>query len=182
MGAPSSMPSTSGRTPNGIAHADQLLGGQRHQRIGAFHLAQRIDQLVDDAHGAASRRQMDDGFGVGGGLEDRALRHQFGAQRMRVGEIAVMGDGDAAAGQIGENRLDVAGKGTAGGGIAHMADRETALEVARGVGIAPKRVAHQAQMPLGDELAIVVGDDAGRFLAAMLKGVKPQHAKAPASA
>ena len=67
---------------------------------------------------------MHDGFGVGGGLEDRALPHQFGAQGMGIGEIAVMGDGDAAAGQIGEDRLDVAGVGAAGGGIAHMADRE----------------------------------------------------------
>ena len=31
------------------------------------------------------------------------------AQGMGVGEIAVMGDGEAAAGQIGEDRLDVAG-------------------------------------------------------------------------
>ena len=30
-------------------------------------------------------------------------------------------------------------------------------------------------MALGDELAIVVGDDAGRFLAAMLKRMQAQH-------
>ena len=73
----------------------------------------------------AARRQMDDGLGVGGRLEDRALAHQFVAQRMRVGEIAVMRDGDAAAREIGEHRLDVAGDGAAGGRIAHMADGET---------------------------------------------------------
>ena len=115
----------------GIAHADQLLGGQRHQRIGAFDLAQRVDQLVDDARAGTARRQMHDGFGVGGGLEDRALRHQFVAQGVGIGEIAVMRDGQAAARQIGEDGLDVAGIGAAGGGIAHMADREIAFEIAR---------------------------------------------------
>ncbi len=64
----------------GIAHADQLLGGQSHQRIGAFHLVQRVDQLVDDARLGAARGQMDDGFGVRGGMKDRALPHQLGAQ------------------------------------------------------------------------------------------------------
>ncbi len=38
-------------------------------------------------------------------------RHQFLAQGMGVGEIAVMRDGQAAARQIGEHRLDVARRG-----------------------------------------------------------------------
>ena len=111
----------------GIAHADHLLAGQRHQRIGAFHLAQRIDQLFHDARLGAARRQMDDGFGVGGGLEDRALLHQFLAQGMGVGQVAVMGDGQPAARQVGEDGLDVGGAAAAGGGIAVVADGETAL-------------------------------------------------------
>ncbi len=41
----------------------------------------------------------------------------------------------------------------------------------------PKASPTRPGMALGDELAIVVGDDAGRFLAAMLKGMQPQHAQ-----
>ena len=104
----------------------------------------------------AARRQMDDGFGVGGRLEDRALPHQFGAQGMGVGEIAVMGDGQAAARQIGEDRLDVAGVGAAGGGIAVMADGETGPSDSwRRRELRPKTSPTRPDMALGDELAIV---------------------------
>ena len=37
-----------------IARADQLLVGQRDERIGAFDLAQRLDEAVDEAVAAAS--------------------------------------------------------------------------------------------------------------------------------
>ena len=43
------------------------------------------------------------------------------------------------------------------------------------MGIAAEHIAHQPGMALGDELALVEGDDAGRFLAAMLQGVQAQH-------
>ena len=39
-----------------------------------------------------------------------------------VGEVAVVGDGEAAAGELGEERLDVAPTDAAGGGVADMAD------------------------------------------------------------
>ena len=34
-------------------------------------------------------------------------------------------------------------------------------------------------MALGDEMAFVEGDDAGRFLAAMLERMQPQHRQGP---
>ncbi len=51
---------------------------------------------------AAAGDQMQDDFGVGGRLEDRAAFLQDRAQRQRVGEVAVVGDGNAAAGKFGE--------------------------------------------------------------------------------
>ena len=95
----------------GIAHADQLLGGERHQRIGALHLAQRVDQLVDDARLVlrAVRWTMVSVSEVDWKIAP--CRPASLAQGMGIGEIAVMGDGDAAAGQIGEDGLDVAQPG-----------------------------------------------------------------------
>ena len=40
-----------------IAGADQLLVGQRHQRVGALDLGQRLDEAVDDLRSARARRQ-----------------------------------------------------------------------------------------------------------------------------
>ena len=51
---------------------------------------------------------MEDHLGVGGRLEDRAAPLQPLLQRHGVGEVAVVGDGETAAGELGEERLDVA--------------------------------------------------------------------------
>ncbi len=117
---------------------------------------------------------MDDGFGVRGGLEDGALLHQLFAQAARIGEIAVMGDREPAARQIGKHRLDIARSRTAGGGIAHMADSVGARASAR-VAVLAENIADQAEMALSGEMRAVEGDDTGRFLPAMLKRMQTQR-------
>ena len=57
---------------------------------------------------AAGGDEVEDDLGVGGRLEDRAVALQAILQGEGIGEIAVMGDGEAAAGKFGEQRLDVA--------------------------------------------------------------------------
>ena len=91
-----------------------------------------------------------------------------------VGEIAVVADGEAAAFELGEQRLHVAQDGLAGGRIAHMADRRGAGQpvdhLAAGEG-----VADEAEAALGMEALAVEGDDAGGFLAAMLERVQAER-------
>jgi hypothetical protein len=43
-----------------IAHAHQRLGRKRHQRIGAYHLLQRVDQPIDHGGVEADRDQVDE--------------------------------------------------------------------------------------------------------------------------
>ena len=157
-----------------IARADQLLVGQRDQRIGAFDLAQRLDEALDDARPAAARHEMQDDFGVGGRLVDRAVAHEFAPQRQAVGEIAVMGDGEAAGVEFGEERLHVAQDRLAGRRIAHMADRGVAGQALdrRRLG---EMIADEAEAALGIEAPAVEGDDAGRFLAAMLQRMQAER-------
>ena len=71
---------------------------------------------------AAARHEMQDDFGVGGRLVDRAVADEFAAQRQAIGEIAVVGDGEAAGIEFGEQRLHIAQDGLAGRRIADMAD------------------------------------------------------------
>ena len=52
-------------------------------------------------------------------------RMSVSPQAHRIGEIAVVRDGEAAEFEIGEQRLDVAQRGLAGRRIAHMADRRS---------------------------------------------------------
>ena len=85
-----------------------------------------------------------------------------------------MGDGEAAAVEFGEQRLDVAQDRLAGRGIADMPDRRRSRKPfdrrrAREV------IADQALPPFALEPAAVEGDDPGRFLAAVLKRVQAER-------
>jgi hypothetical protein len=99
---------------------------------------------------------------------------RFAAQRQAVGEVAVMGDCKTAGIEFGEERLDVAQDGFARGGVADMADGGGAGQAldhfAAGEG-----VADEAEAAFGMEALAVEGDDAGRFLAAMLEGVQAER-------
>ena len=91
-----------------------------------------------------------------GRLEDRAAPLQPILQRQRIGQVAVVGDGEAAAGKLGEQRLDVALDRPAVGRVALMADGPVAGEAVddRALG---EIVADQADMALADGTGAVVG-------------------------
>ena len=152
MYASSSLPEHQRAHAIGIAHADQLLRRQRDQRIGALDMLQRVDQPFDDRLVVAARREMDDGLGIGGRLEDRAFaRPARGAAHRALVRLPLWAMREAAAGEIGEHRLHVARDRTAGRRIAHMADGVAPAQF-RGVAVLAEDVADEADMALGGEL------------------------------
>jgi len=92
----------------------------------------------------------------------------------RVGEIAVMRDREATARQFGEERLDIAQRGLAGGGIADMADAGGAGQRADHL-VAVEIACDMAHRPMAVEQMPVPAGDARRLLAAMLKRVQSQR-------
>ena len=104
-------------------------------------------------------------------------RIERGAQRHGVGEIAVVGDREAALGELGEQRLDVAQRGFAGGRIADMADPDLARQLADDV-VAVEIAGDMAHGAMGVIVGAVEADDAGRFLAAVLERVKAERDEA----
>ena len=88
--------------------ADQHGVGEADQRIGPLDLPQGVDEAVDEARFAGPGDEVEDHLGVRGRLADRAIADQRLADRQAVGEVAVVGDGEAAAIEFGEERLDVA--------------------------------------------------------------------------
>jgi hypothetical protein len=103
-----------------VAGADQFLVGQRHEGVGAFEAAQRIDVAINNAALFRARDEMQDHFRVGRRLANGTLADEFAAQRQAVGDIAIVGDSEAARRKFGKQRLDIAQDGLAGGGIADM--------------------------------------------------------------
>src|SRR5258706_9813229 len=85
-----------------------------------------------------------------------------------------MGQSETADLEVGEKGLHIAKNGFAGGRVSDMADRGIALQpldhLLRGemIGDMPEFAMRIEAMP-------VEGDDAGRFLAAMLQGMEPQN-------
>ena len=117
---------------------------------------------------------MQDDFGIGGRLADGAGGDEILAQGQRVGQVAVVGDGEAAGIDVGEQRLHVAQHGVAAGRVAIVADGDVALQPLDDAG-AGEVVADEAHAALGMELLAVVGDDAAGFLAAMLERVQAER-------
>ena len=118
------------------------------------------------------RDELDDDFGVGGGLEVSAVALQARAQVAQVDQVAVVGDGDEALGRVDADGLGVEQRRVAGGGVAGVADGHVAGEL--GEHVVGEDFRHQAHaLDVGQVLA-VGGGDAGRFLAAMLQGVEAE--------
>ena len=151
-----------------IARADQLLVGQRDERIGALDLGQGLDETVDDLWTARARCEQQHDFRVAGRLADRAAANELPPQRQPVGQIAVMSDREAAGLELGEQRLDIAQYGVAGRRIAHMADRPASWQAVDGRRVR-EMIANQPLPALRVEPHAVIGDDAGGLLAAMLQ-------------
>ena len=157
-----------------VARADQLLVGQRDERVRALDLGQGLDETVDDPGPARARGKEQHDFGVGGRLADGAVADELAPQREAVGQIAVMSDSEAAGLELGEQRLDVAQNGFACGRIAHMADRHASRQAVDGRA-AREVVADQPLPALRVEPDAVVSDDARGFLAAMLQRMQPKR-------
>ena len=109
-----------------VARADQRAVVQRHQAVGALHLLQRVDQPVHHGGVQADGDEVDEHLGIRGGLEQAAAPHQRALQHVGVGQVAVVRDGEAAELEIGIQRLDVAQRRLAGGGVAVVAERGAA--------------------------------------------------------
>ena len=156
-----------------VAGADELLGRQRDERIGAFELADGVDEAVEEAVALAAGNEMQDDLGVGRRLAECAVADELAAKCEAVRQVAVMGDGEAAGLEFGEERLDVAENGLSGRRITVVADGGGAGQAFDDAGIG-EVIADKTQTFLGVEALAVVGDDAGGFLAAMLEGVEAE--------
>ncbi len=93
---------------DGVASADQHVVGEADEGIGAFDLAERLDEALDDAPLLRAREEVEDDLGVGGRLADGAGGNELLAQGQGVGEVAVVADREAARIDVGEQRLHVA--------------------------------------------------------------------------
>ena len=123
-----SRPSQSGRKPRASTIGVQRAADGQHQGVGALDALQRVEDLVFDLPRLGAGDEVHQHLAVRGGLEDRALVHEIGAQLDGVGEVAVVAEGQRALAVAREDRLGVGEDRAAGGGVAGVADRDVAGE------------------------------------------------------
>ena len=157
-----------------IAHANQL--GLCHGNDGKrpFNAAQRIFHPLRDVLLEAAGHEVNNAFAVRGGLENRPASNQFFAQRIGIGNIAIMRNRRAAHGKLTEKRLHIAHRRVAlgsGGRIAHMSDRQIARQLLHDF-CTGEIVAHIAKATNRIEAeGFIMGDNAASLLAAMLQSM-----------
>ncbi len=156
-----------------IAGGEDAIARHHNDGEGAVDLAEGVGDAVDEGALGGVGDELDDDLGVGGGLEDGAVALESLAGGAKVDEVAVVGDGDEAAGALDGDGLGVEEGGVAGGGVAGVADGEVAGETGEdGVGEDFADEAHALEVGDGVGFAAVGDGNAGGLLAAVLEGVE----------
>ena len=159
----------------GIPEGDEL--GGRHEGAGigtlkllhgaedGFRRGGDLQALGDDG--------IDNGFGIGGTVEDAAAELMLGTEGAGIDQVPVMGKGHVALHMADDNRLDVVVVLAAGGGIADVAHGDVALAQAVQARTV-KDFTHQAVAFQVMEDAVTGNRDAAAFLSPVLQGVKAE--------
>jgi hypothetical protein len=156
----------------GIARSYQTALGHQQQGEGAPDLLQSDHQRLDHILPRVARHQMQDHFGVAGGLEDGAFPLETAADLHRIDQIAVVNDGQRPHRGLDDDRLGVEQRARAGGRIAGVAYCPLAVEP--GKCATTEDVGHMTHTPVEMYPLPVPGDDAGALLAPVLKSVEAQ--------
>ena len=154
----------------GVAGSNQFVFSENDQRIRTFDASHGLDQgtLVPIAGGLG--QEMQDDLAVHRGLENGSAGLEFLAQLSRVGEVAVVADGDASLGAVHGQGLGIDDVRRTGGRIARVPNAGMAHQTMQN--IAGEDLRHQPHAPVDVEGLAVGGDDTGTLLPPVLKGVE----------
>ena len=155
-----------------VADGVHLIARQQQQRIGAFHLVERVGQRAGKIPRRAARDQMHDHFRVAGGLENRAAMFELAAQLERVRQVAVVRQRELALVAVDHDGLRVDQRRIAGGRIARVADGRGAGQVRDH--FRRENLLHVAHGLVHVQVRAVGRGDASRFLPAMLQRVEAE--------
>ncbi len=146
----------------GVRAAQLLMhGGDRGKDVvGLQRVVREAIQLAGE--------HVEQDFRIGGGVDVAAVAfEQLLAQLMGVGQVAVVGQGDAVR-RVDVERLGLRGAGAAGGRVTHVADPHIALQALHMAGL--KHIVHQAVGLTQTEAVVCInGDDARSILPTVLK-------------
>ena len=160
-----------------VAHAEQVRLVHQHERERAGEPGQHLLQRVLEVAAVGAQlvavlvhEQLADELAVGG--EHAGQHAEVVGERFGVREVAVVAEREAGVGDRAVHGLGVAPRARAGGRVAHVADREMALE--RREPALVEDLGDQAHVLDDRDRLAVAHRDAGRLLAAVLERVEPE--------
>jgi shikimate dehydrogenase len=159
----------------GIAYADDFPFAHEDEGKRAANLAQGLDEAAVAEVESGLGHEVKDDLAVDGGFEDRAFGFEFGTQDVSVDEVAVVADGDLAAGAISNDGLGVFQRAGAGGGVADVADGPRAGKFGELVLVEDLGDEAHAVMAAKAAVQFAADHDAAAFLAAMLESVEAEE-------
>ena len=170
--ASSRRPTTSGRIPSGSRKpaSAPLREDDRGER--ALDVRHRVGHGVGQVVGRVLGDQGGDHLGVGCRLEADAPFAQVGAERRRVGQVAVVAERDRSVARMAHDRLGVLPHRRSRGGVAGVADRDVAGEARQARLV--EHLVHEAHVLHRHHLRAVRDGDPGALLAAVLEGVEAE--------
>ena len=187
-------PAAAGQPPEGqrpeadrVAGGHQRLGGQHREGVGAGGAVERVVDALRPGPPRGMGDELGEDLGVRGRDELDTLLGELVAEPARVGEVAVVAEHQLAAIGARVDRLDVGQRVRAGRAVAGVADGRVRGGVPPSPSVeAAKRLlvedaAHQPEALVQHQPLSVADGDAGRLLAAVLEGVKPDVGEARAS-
>ena len=155
-----------------IAHGNQAVFRQHHERERAAHLRHGVHDGLLDRLLARTRVQMDDDLAVGGRLEDGALPHEGIADLVGIHKVAVVAERERPVHAVDDDRLRIRELAVSGGGVAHVTDGLGPWQLRQGV-----LVERLVDMPHCLRVAdphTVGRRNAGALLAPVLQGVESE--------
>ena len=166
-------PTDSGRKPHGSRTASTRSAASRTSEKAPFHAgsvrSMRSSHVAPAGGGEHQRHHL----GVARRGQPEAARQQLVAQRRRVDDVAVVGEGQRAVHRLDEERLDVALVRRPGRRVPGVADRVVAGQrLQRLVG---EDVRHEPGLLVDPGPVAVADGDAGGLLAAVLQGEQPEE-------
>ena len=152
-----------------ITYGDQLRRRHDDQREGTVQLLYRIGHRLFDRLRlqTLTRDDIRDRLGIRGGLEDTALQLEVTAKLCGIDQISVMTECHTALHMIYDDRLGIDTVCDAGGGVTYVTTGH--LSVTQTIQlILCHRLADETELTIETEDTLVIYDDTGRFLSAVL--------------
>ena len=156
-----------------VAHGKELGIGHHCEAERSYHPGHGVPDFLGDGDAGRTGDHPGEDLGIGCSLEELPLLLQFQAEGERVGEVAIVRDGQFTEVTLDTHRASVADAVRAGSGVARVADGEVAGEILQVLLI--ERLRDEPEAGVAGNVMAIGRRDTGALLSPMLQRVEREE-------